>query len=403
MPRLSRGPRPVADRAAVPARPVPGYRPGRRPATRRRRRPDWWRSRWRETDRRGRRASWCGAAHDRRLPPTRRGPGATLNLFADRGVLLLTGAPGPGGRAPGALVAASAPGSSRPGRRRRPSCGSAGRAGASSSFAGRGPARGALARVGRRAGRRVSRWSLRRRRRSRRSWRRASAAARRSCCGRGPAPSELEGEAERAARPGDVAGAAHHRGPRAARRGRPPRDRDGGAGRGRPGRRHPQQALRTIADLGRTALDELDSLVVHLRDPEAPLTVTAPPRLLDIDELLAEPLRRPGSRSRRLGDDLALDDARRAHRLPDRAGGADQRHPPRRRPARVGRAGAPRRRRPAPGQRRRRRPARRARPRAPGCWASRSGWPRAAAASSSAGRPGGGTILDVTPAGGRSP
>jgi signal transduction histidine kinase len=56
----------------------------------------------------------------------------------------------------------------------------------------------------------------------------------------------------------------------------------------------PQEALRTIAEVGRTALAELDSLVVHLRDPGAPLTVTAPPQLLDIDELLADPLRRAG-------------------------------------------------------------------------------------------------------------
>jgi signal transduction histidine kinase len=53
-------------------------------------------------------------------------------------------------------------------------------------------------------------------------------------------------------------------------------------------------ALGTIADLGRTALGELDSLVVHLRDPAAKVVVSAPPRLTDIDELLAEPLRRQG-------------------------------------------------------------------------------------------------------------
>lgn len=56
----------------------------------------------------------------------------------------------------------------------------------------------------------------------------------------------------------------------------------------------PQVALRTIGELGRTALAELDSLVVHLRDPGAPFVVTAPPRLLDIDELLAAPLRQAG-------------------------------------------------------------------------------------------------------------
>lgn len=56
----------------------------------------------------------------------------------------------------------------------------------------------------------------------------------------------------------------------------------------------PQEALRRIADAGRTALQELDALVVHLRNPNAPLSVTAPPRLGDIDELLAAPLRQNG-------------------------------------------------------------------------------------------------------------
>ena len=71
----------------------------------------------------------------------------------------------------------------------------------------------------------------------------------------------------------------------------------------------PATALRTIAELGRTALGELDGLVVHLRDPAAPLSVSAPPRLLDIDELLAEPLRRQGvTVSVGLDADLGLDD-----------------------------------------------------------------------------------------------
>ena len=56
----------------------------------------------------------------------------------------------------------------------------------------------------------------------------------------------------------------------------------------------PEAALRNIGDLGRTALGELDALVVHLRDPDSPLVVSAPPRLLDIDELLAVPLRGQG-------------------------------------------------------------------------------------------------------------
>ena len=56
----------------------------------------------------------------------------------------------------------------------------------------------------------------------------------------------------------------------------------------------PVVALQRIADAGRTALQELDALVVHLRDPNAPSTVSAPPRLSDIDELLAVPLRQNG-------------------------------------------------------------------------------------------------------------
>ena len=56
----------------------------------------------------------------------------------------------------------------------------------------------------------------------------------------------------------------------------------------------PRSALEAIGGLGRTALTELDALVVHLRDPHAPLAVTAPPRLSDVDELLAAPLRHSG-------------------------------------------------------------------------------------------------------------
>jgi signal transduction histidine kinase len=56
----------------------------------------------------------------------------------------------------------------------------------------------------------------------------------------------------------------------------------------------PERALREIGGLGRTALGELDALVVHLRDPDAALVVSAPPRLSDIDELLAASLRYQG-------------------------------------------------------------------------------------------------------------
>jgi signal transduction histidine kinase len=69
-------------------------------------------------------------------------------------------------------------------------------------------------------------------------------------------------------------------------------------------------ALRSVAHLGRTALGELDQLVVHLRDPNAAITVSAPPRLRDIDELLAAPLRQRGMQvSVAIDDELGLDEA----------------------------------------------------------------------------------------------
>lgn len=71
----------------------------------------------------------------------------------------------------------------------------------------------------------------------------------------------------------------------------------------------PERALSAIGDLGRTALQELDALVVHLRDPDAPLAVSAPPRLSDVDELLAAPLRLQGvAVGVRIPDDLELDE-----------------------------------------------------------------------------------------------
>lgn len=56
----------------------------------------------------------------------------------------------------------------------------------------------------------------------------------------------------------------------------------------------PTAALQTIARSGRQALQDLDSLVVHLRDPGATLSMAAPPALGDIDEMLAGPLRAQG-------------------------------------------------------------------------------------------------------------
>jgi signal transduction histidine kinase len=56
----------------------------------------------------------------------------------------------------------------------------------------------------------------------------------------------------------------------------------------------PAVALQRIAESGRTALRDLDTLVVHLRDPSATITVSQPPRLSDIDELLVQPLRQQG-------------------------------------------------------------------------------------------------------------
>ncbi|MBQ1013832.1 sensor histidine kinase [Micromonospora sp. M51] len=71
----------------------------------------------------------------------------------------------------------------------------------------------------------------------------------------------------------------------------------------------PGAALRAIAGSGRTALSELDTLVVHLRDPNASIAVSAPPRLSDIDELLAQPLRQQGVTVRvQLDPDPGLDE-----------------------------------------------------------------------------------------------
>ncbi len=72
----------------------------------------------------------------------------------------------------------------------------------------------------------------------------------------------------------------------------------------------PERALREIGGLGRAALGELDALVVHLRDPQAPLVVSAPPRLSDVDELLAAPLRHQGvAVTVDVDPDVALDEA----------------------------------------------------------------------------------------------
>ena len=118
-------------------------------------------------------------------------------------------------------------------------------------------------------------------------------------------------------------------GPRAARRGRPPGHRDGGqAEAGQVG--DPRPALRTIAELGRTALGELDALVVHLRDPERAavrVRTAAPARHRRAAGRAPAPA--GGRRSVRLDAGPRARRGRRAHRLPDRAGGADQRRPPR--------------------------------------------------------------------------
>jgi signal transduction histidine kinase len=72
----------------------------------------------------------------------------------------------------------------------------------------------------------------------------------------------------------------------------------------------PEAALRNVGELGRKALGELDALVVHLRDPNAPISIAAPPRLLDIDELLADPLRLQGVEVEvRLDPEPGLDEA----------------------------------------------------------------------------------------------
>ena len=73
----------------------------------------------------------------------------------------------------------------------------------------------------------------------------------------------------------------------------------------------PRAALREIGELGRSALGQLDAMVVHLRDPDSELVLTAPPRLSDIDELLAAPLRAQGIPvDVRVDADLGLDEHR---------------------------------------------------------------------------------------------
>ena len=192
-------------------------------------------------------------------------------------------------------------------------------------------------------GPRCCRWCCPRSRTSRRSSRPSSAEARDSCCAPASGPSSSPRRRRScAARPRGSSNA--RTGARAPRRRRAPGHGDRRPGRGGPVS-DPDRALRSIGDLGRTALGELDALVVHLRDPSAALTVSAPPRLLDIEELLAEPLRRQGvAVSVRLDAGAGPGRGRRADRLPDRAGGADQRGPARPGEARLGRAGPGRRR-----------------------------------------------------------
>ena len=158
-----------------------------------------------------------------------------------------------------------------------------------------------------------------------------------------------------------------------------------------------QAALRNIGDIGRKALGELDALVVHLRDPNARLAVSAPPRLLDIDELLAEAAAWQGVKvAVRLDAELGLDEVGvlTVYRIAQEA--LDQRHPPRTRRARLGRADPVRRPGPAAGQRRRRRAAPASPRAAPACSASRNALPRVGGSWDLSQRPGGGTVLDVS-------
>ncbi|MBM6404287.1 hypothetical protein JQN72_08530 [Phycicoccus sp. CSK15P-2] len=71
----------------------------------------------------------------------------------------------------------------------------------------------------------------------------------------------------------------------------------------------PHVALARIAESGRTALHELDSLVVHLRRPGDDAPSGPLPRLADIDTVLAVPLRASGTQVHvRLAEGLVLSD-----------------------------------------------------------------------------------------------
>lgn len=71
----------------------------------------------------------------------------------------------------------------------------------------------------------------------------------------------------------------------------------------------PEHALRRVAELGRSALSELDDLVVHLRDPDAAKDMAAPPQLADIEPVLARPLAEHGITVRvDVDTDLPLDE-----------------------------------------------------------------------------------------------
>ena len=180
---------------------------------------------------------------------------------------------------------------------------------------------------------------------SARGWPAAASAAARSaptCSRRARCALEREREAEARAAVGRGARADRAR---AARRGRPQRQRDRRSSRRRrqqstePDERRRAAALRSIEATGREALTEMRRLLGLLRSEDEELALAPQPSLRHL-ERLAESVREAGLpvELEVEGEPVRAAARRRPLRLPDRAGGADQRAQARRARARARRS-----------------------------------------------------------------